>query len=69
MSTAYELACGCIDRTECGGVRVTLWKEHNVYHVRAHSFAKHRRISWEVFRLLPTARKAYRRAVRELIPC
>ena len=49
MSTAYELACGCIDRTERGGVRVTLWKEHNVYHVRAHSFAEHRRISWKSF--------------------
>jgi hypothetical protein len=56
--TAYQLACGAADGTKLGnGISVTLWKEHNVYHVRAHDHEHHKRLWWHCF---DTAAEAYK---------
>lgn len=64
MITAYQFACGYVDRVERGKVWVTLWKEHGVYHVRAHEFDGRGRLAWKVFQTLTAARRYHRRMVR-----
>lgn len=59
--SAYNLQCGYVQRVERGNVRVTLWKEHNTYHVRTHEFDGRGRLAWEVFRTLTPARKEFTR--------
>lgn len=56
--TAYALACGYIEKKERGTVQVTLWREHGVYHVRAHDFERGR-IFWDSFITLTDARKRF----------
>jgi hypothetical protein len=67
MLSAYELACGYIQRIEKKGVVVTLWREHGVYHVRAHEYSKGR-IQWNTFRLLKDAHKSFADMVKTHIP-
>lgn len=62
--TMYGLSCGYFDRVERGGVAVTLWSEHGIFHVRAHDFNSSVRLLWESFEKLAEARKAFRRHVR-----
>jgi hypothetical protein len=57
--TAYQLQCGYIDKIERGKLSVTLWREHSVYHVRAHEFDGRGRLAWKVFIRLKEARKAF----------
>jgi hypothetical protein len=59
MLSAYNLACGYVQRFENGNFRVSLWKEHNAYHVRSHEFNGRGRIAWEVFSSLAQARKSF----------
>jgi len=60
MITRYELNCGCIERKgSLNNITVTLWKEHNVYHVRAHDFVNSKRIMWQSFQTLKPARNAF----------
>lgn len=59
MLSAYNLACGYVQRFEQGNFSVSLWREHNAYHVRAHEFNGRGRIAWEVFRTLTLARKSF----------
>ncbi len=44
---------------DCRNVSLSLWKEHGVYHLRAHDFALHGRIFWSRHRTLTEARKAW----------
>lgn len=58
--TGFALACGAIERAESsdGEIRKVLEEQHGVYHVKA--LLENRR-TWETFRSLPQARKAYDR--------
>jgi hypothetical protein len=58
--SAYALACGYVQRVEIGDYRVSLYREHGVYHVRAYNFEQSKRIAWDVFHTLGEARKAFR---------
>ena len=58
--THYELSGGYVQIAESNGTRVTLWKEHGVFHVRAHDFDSGKRIVWKSYRTLTDAREAWR---------
>ena len=62
--TAYEFACGFVERIEKNNTRITTWKEHGVYHVRAHEFEGRGRLEWNSFRTLQEARKDFARLRR-----
>jgi len=66
--TGYGLACGYIERAEARGISITLWKEHNCYHVRAHNHNTGERLYWNTFDTLTEARKDYRRG-RNIVNC
>ena len=66
--SAYELACGYVERFEHDNLWVTLWREHGVYHVRAHEFNGRGRLAWSVFSTLTAARRYHRRMVKMLTP-
>ena len=55
----YALACGYVEQRIIGKLHVDLWREHGVYHVRAHEFDGRGRIAWESFSVLQEARKAF----------
>lgn len=61
--SAYELACGGMQRAEVHRNTVILWREHGCYHVRARF---NDCTEWEGFRTLGEARKAFRRQLRRL---
>jgi hypothetical protein len=63
QATAYQLACGTVQRAETAGLWTTLWREHSVYHVRTHKFGTGRQ-SWETFRTLKKARTAFKTHVQ-----
>ena len=63
--TRYELNCGCVSQKVVNNISVCLWKEHGVYHVRAHDFTLHTRLEWNSFHLLGEARKDFRRMSRK----
>jgi hypothetical protein len=65
--TAYEFACGAVQRRRLApDFDVTLWREHGVYHVRAHNHgAEGGRVFWDSFRTLTEARKRFALAVKE----
>lgn len=62
--TSYALTCGYIEKHTHNGLQVTLWKEHGVYHVRAHDFNTHMRLFWDVTYSITEARKIYSKAKR-----
>lgn len=65
--TKYALACGYCHRESVGkgdAIEVSLFMEHNTFHVRVHDFCKHERISWEVTKSLLEARTHYNNALR-----
>lgn len=57
--TKYGLATGLQEYREKDGVRVTMYMEHSVIHVRCHSFNTHGRIGWQSFRNITDARFAF----------
>ena len=57
--TSYGLSCGYIQQTEINNVNLTLWKEHNCYHVRKHDHNTGIRLFWNVYDNLTEARKDY----------
>jgi hypothetical protein len=57
--TAYGLSCGYIERKKLGFISVTLWREHDVYHVRAHDHDTGQRVLWDSFDTLFAARRYY----------
>lgn len=64
--SAYELSCGALQTYNQGDLRITLWREHNVYHVRAHEFNGAGRKDWQVYRTLTAARKHFGFLIRHL---
>lgn len=62
----YNLCCGYVQVHEEKGIRLTMWHEHNTYHVRAHNHTEHVRLFWDVFETLTDARKRFSRAKKEL---
>ena len=57
--TLYALACGYVERKEVSDLRLDLWHEGAVFHVRAHNFANHTHVFWESFGTLTAARKFF----------
>lgn len=60
--TAYGFACGYKEaRTlPASNVRVEIYSEHGVYHVRAHHFGTTKRLAWETAENVTGARALYR---------
>ena len=64
--TVYGLSCGYIERIGYDHGAVTMWREHEVYHVKRTSrFIDGRAIqeAWLVFNKVGDARRAYRHQV------
>jgi hypothetical protein len=63
--TAYNLACGCVQKTKIGADTIELYREHSTYHVRRFSayVDGQRRVQefWGVFETVKDARRAYNR--------
>ena len=64
--TRYGFACGYIESTRKGNSHLTMWLEHNCYHVRLTN--DHGRVFWDVFdsNQLTQARKRYNQARRQM---
>jgi len=63
--SSYGLACGYVEKKEFDGYRISMWKEHNAYHVQY--FDKEEgRFHWDVFDTLGKARQAYRKTLMDL---
>lgn len=60
--TPFALACGYVEKKTVGGVEVTLWMEHNAYHVRGHEFDGRGRVFWDAFPTLGAARARFDRS-------
>jgi hypothetical protein len=67
MLSKEQLSCGYVQRREWNGIRVSLWREHSTYHVRAHDFNTGTRLDWEVRAKLTEARKQYSIMCRKFI--
>lgn len=69
--TYYEFNCGYVQRVESNdctldsGISLTLWKEHNKFHVRAHNYATGR-IFWDSFDTMTQANKRFFKAAKSL---
>lgn len=75
--TAYALGCGSVMQVKIGlkpaasshclpyCTQVRLWREHCIYHVRAHEFNGRGRLFWDSFHTLKEARKRFSAAVAE----
>ena len=57
--TAYGFACGYVKRVSLSNMDITIWHEHEVYHVRGHEFDGRGRLFWDSFRTLGQAKKAF----------
>lgn len=57
--TNYALACGYVERRYSGHERITLWKEHHVFHVRGTERHTGKRTFWLSFDKLSDARKCF----------
>ena len=77
--TRYEFCCGYTQTTETPGcditrgISLTLWMEHNTFHVRAHNFDSeevvdgvHGRVFWDSFNTMTAANQRFYKAKREL---
>lgn len=59
-SSAYQLACGDYERYEVTPtIRLRLWREHSVYHVKAWNIESSFGLSWESFKTLKAARRHF----------
>lgn len=67
QESAYSLACGHVQYFEINNIRVSLYKESNVYHVSVYDYNKHKKIQWDVLDKLTDARKLYRKLKKSLI--
>ena len=63
LLTPYALMCGYIEQTEINNKQVTLWADCGLYHVRGHDFNDNKRLFWNIYEKLTTARKAYKKAI------
>ena len=64
--TDYSLSCGYIHRLKVNNSWLELYKEHNMYHVKAFDFTRHEQIMWDSFESLTRARKQFYRSARHL---
>jgi hypothetical protein len=62
--TSYGLSCGFIERERVGDVSITLWREHDCYHVRGHNHATGKRLFWDGYKRLDAARQAYSTSIK-----
>ena len=65
--THYALACGYIqifDPTDT--MRLTLWHEGNVFHIRLFEHSEHKRVFWHSFDNLTAARKYWHQTKNNL---
>lgn len=65
--TPYSFMCGYIEQIDKNNKRVTLWHEHNTYHVRAHDFSNNTRLVWDTYKTLTEARNGYSKAKKQFI--
>ena len=68
--TAYALGCGYVEQFNMTrhsvNLSVSLWHEHDCYHVRAHEFDGRGRLEWQAFGgRLGEARKAFKRMCKQ----
>jgi len=56
------LRCGYVETYTRGGVHLSLWREYDTYHVRAHDHDEGKRLCWDSYGTLGPARRAYRKA-------
>jgi len=70
MNSVQELACGAVDRFAKphgeSKIQVQLWREHGIYHVRAHNFDSHRRLVWRSFSRVTEARREFKKQVSQV---
>jgi hypothetical protein len=66
--TAYGFACGYVSRKEHHNVRVTLWQEHGVYHIRRSDWRRDSMgaYGWETTTSLTDARTWFRQMVADV---
>jgi len=64
--TLYALVCGYQEYFEKNEICLRLWREGCCFHVRAHNFSNGKRLLWESFTKLTTARKCFVLAKKEL---
>jgi hypothetical protein len=60
------LSCGDMESVWFDSIHLTMWKEHQHYHVEACDHKGEGILFWEVFDLLTPARKRFRQAAQEL---
>ena len=60
MLTAYQLACGSIERKQTNYGMVTLWREHGIYHIKRISYFIDGRPIQDAWLCLETIKDAYR---------
>lgn len=65
--TRYGFACGYTENADNNGLHLSMWLEHNCWHVRLHSETTGR-VFWDTFdnNQLTQARKRYNDAKRTL---
>lgn len=56
--TDFAFACGYVESRQIGTIRIKLWKEHLVFHVRAHC-SERGRLFWDSYSTLAAARKRF----------
>jgi len=61
MLSKYELSCGYLQEKEKKGYRVTLWMEHDCYHVRTYNHKNGVRVAWDCADTFIDAKKLYKR--------
>ncbi len=58
----YGFACGCIEeKCTTTGVCVTMWYEHETYHIRGNDLTNLKRLFWHSTRSLTEARKLFKK--------
>lgn len=65
MYTAQELACGAVERRYWNNdtLRLSLWREHGVYHVRLGDLPHSVIAAWNTYNSLTEARAFFRQVV------
>lgn len=64
--SSYALACGYMESVWVDSIHITLWREHNAYHVEACDHEGEGILFWGVFDSLSPARKRFRQAIKEI---
>ena len=63
--SAKQLSFGYVQMKETGVVvRTTLWREHEVYHIRSHAFGGTGRLGWHRAKTYTLAQEVYKDHIR-----